>query len=33
MDSTDLKIIHLLKQNARITSSEISKKINLSIQR
>lgn len=31
MDSVDLKIIKLLKQNARITASEIAKKVHLSI--
>lgn len=31
MDSIDLKIIDALKENSRSTSSEISRKVNLSI--
>ena len=31
MDTTDLKIIDVLKENGRATASEISKKVNLSI--
>lgn len=31
MDSIDLKIINVLKENSRATTSEISKKVNLSI--
>jgi len=31
VDSIDLKIINVLKENSRVTTSEISKKVNLSI--